>query len=170
MDTVDVIDSRGARAELGMNRDSGCFPRLSLKERLVAFAIFQGLGILLQLGSLMRLLKAIATNEEERFALAYSAGNVMSIIGIMFIVGWRKQFEDLVYSERKLMCLVYFGSIALTIFIALTSHGPFTKFIIVILVVVQMIAFWWYALSYIPCGQNIARGCWNCFRSLATGR
>ena len=167
---VDVITSRGVRTDYGQNDNVSCFPRLSLKERLIAFAILQGLGILLQLGSLMRLLKAIATNEEERFALVYSAGNVMSILGLTFLVGVQKQIEDLAFSERRLICFTYFGSICFTILIALCYSNPFSKLLVCIGVIIQTIAFWWYAISYIPCGQRIAGGCWSCFKSLLTGR
>ena len=79
---LDVINSREARQVVP---NPSCFPQLSLTERLIAFGILNGLGFILQFGALARFMKAILTNDTEHFALTYSAGNVMSIVGILFL-------------------------------------------------------------------------------------
>ena len=168
LEGIDVVSSAKARIKDDDLNDS-CFPRLTLTEKLIAFGVFNALGILLQMGALVRLLKAIASNDEEHFALVYSMGNVLSIIGTMFLVGVKKQLDDLVDPNRRMISFVYFGSIIFSIIVALSWHGVFAKFLVCVGVLVQTVAFWWYVLSYIPCGRRIAGGCLSCIRSIISG-
>ena len=83
--------------------------------------------------------------------------------------GVKKQLDDLVDPNRRMISFVYFGSIIFSVIIALCFHSPFAKFLVVVLVLVQIVAFWWYVLSYIPCGRRIATGCLSCVRSCIWG-
>jgi hypothetical protein len=64
----------------GNDQNDSCFPTLSLKERLIGFAVCFGLGLLIQfmsMGSMLGLLMGKAS----KFAFMYTLGNIISLVG-----------------------------------------------------------------------------------------
>ncbi len=148
------------------NRNSSCFPNLSFKERVIAFVFFNAIGFLLQMGSFFRFINALANQNPEHFALVYSVGSILSLVGMLFLIGIQQQMKLIASENRRLISLIYFGSIVFCIVVSLTTNNAFAKFFVAIAVIVQMVSYWWYVLSYIPFGRQLARGCLSCLRSL----
>ncbi len=77
-----TMDDFGNYLGLNSNEDKNdsCFPTLTLKERLTGFGICVGIGFIIQFlsfGSLLGLL----TGKASKFAILYSLGNIVSIVG-----------------------------------------------------------------------------------------
>jgi len=61
------------------NNDS-CFPTLSIKERLIGFAVCFAVGSLLQVLSMGAFI-GILLGKTFKFAILYTFGNIVSLIG-----------------------------------------------------------------------------------------
>lgn len=64
----------------GNEQNDSCFPTLSYRERITGFLICFALGLVIQffsVGSLM----GLALGKISKFALLYSLGNIISLIG-----------------------------------------------------------------------------------------
>ena len=146
--------------------NQSCFPTLSFKERITAFIIFNALGYIIQLGSFLRFLSAATGHDPMRFALLYSIGNILAIIGILFLVGIEQHTRMVTNPTRRMISLIFFGSLILSIIIPLIFHNKIGRLFTFIFVIIQMISYWWYTLSYIPGARMIVSGCLSCFRSL----
>ena len=60
--------------------NESCFPTLSLKERLMGFAVCFGIGTLLQILS-MGSFVGVLLGKTSKFALLYTFGNIVSLVG-----------------------------------------------------------------------------------------
>mmetsp|Transcript_6204 Transcript_6204/g.561 ORF Transcript_6204/g.561 Transcript_6204/m.561 type:complete len:84 (-) Transcript_6204:277-528(-) len=69
--------------------NESCFPKMSYKERLVGFGLCCGLGWFIQLMSFGAVFALIA-GKPEKFAISYSLGNFLSLLGTSFLVGFKK--------------------------------------------------------------------------------
>ncbi len=152
--------------DISEKRNKSCFPNLSFKERMIAFVFFNAIAFLLQIGSLFRFLNSIAHNDPEHFALVYSFGNVLALVGMLFLIGIKQQMKMIVNENRRAISLVFFGSMVFCIVVSLSTDNAVAKFLVVIAVVVQMVSYWWYALSYIPFGRQLVKGCFSCLKTL----
>ena len=138
-------------------------PQLSPKERFLAFIVFNALGYALQLGSTARLFGSISSGEVGAFARVYSLGNVLSLIGVMFLVGFKEHLAQIAQRERRCSSIVFFGSMAGCLLLPLALRGTAGNALTAACVVVQMGSYWYYLLSYVPWGQQL------CDRLLASG-
>jgi hypothetical protein len=68
-------------------------------------------------------------------------------------MGPLKQLRSMLASGRWIATLVYVVSIAATLAVAFTVHGIAGVALVLVLLVVQLLAFVWYAATYIPGGQ-----------------
>ena len=82
----------------------------------------------------------------RRFAVIYTVGNIVAILSTGFLVGPMRQFRKMIEGGRIFFTAAYFISMGLTLFFA------FKKKLIpcIICLVIQVIAFICYALSYMP--------------------
>lgn len=140
-----------------------CFKSLSLKERVSAFVFFNILAYVLQMESIFKFFTSIAIGDTSSFAYLYSFGNILSIIGTLFIVGVNEQIAIATNPTRKMCSIVYFASILLTLLFASVLSGVVGKVLTTGAVGVQMVSYWWYLFSYIPGARNFLCGCFSCF-------
>ena len=145
---------------------NSCCPTLSLNERMAAFVFFNVLGYILQIGSFARFMTSIIKRDPTHFALVYSFGNVLAIVGTLFLVGLKEQIRLASQKTRRTISLIYFGSLFLSIIFALTINNAFGKILTAISVAVQMISYWWYTFSYIPFARSLLRGCFACCKTM----
>lgn len=161
-----------AASWLGANSPEGACPQLSLKQRIIGWAVCWGLGIILELGSFGRLVRAAfgGSAAAARFAGTYSAGNVLALLGTCFLVGPREQLDSMTSEHRMWPSLAFVGSVVLTLIVACGHkeyHGK--TFLVLLLVIIQWAALIWYTLSWFPRVQQVLSTClpsWICpFRS-----
>ena len=70
---------------------SSCFPKLTLKQRLIGFMVCCGLGLLLDLLAFLMMVFSMGKGRMIRFGVFYSLGNLISLFGTAFLVGPVKQ-------------------------------------------------------------------------------
>ena len=61
-------------------QNESCFPTLSLRERLIGFAVCFGIGTFLQILSFGSFIGVIF-GKTAKFAILYTFGNIVSIVG-----------------------------------------------------------------------------------------
>ena len=130
--------------------NNSIFPTLSLKDRLIGFAICFVFGYLLEfmaLGSLVGLL----LGRSKKFAFLYTTGNIVSIFGTFFLIGPQRQLKYMLDPIRKGASLIFIFSIILTI---ISIYLFKSKLLVVLCVIIQFGAFIWYVMSYIPYGRD----------------
>ena len=133
--------------------NNSIFPTLSLKDRLIGFAICFVFGYLLEfmaLGSLVGLL----LGRSKKFAFLYTTGNIVSIFGTFFLIGPQRQLKYMLDPIRKGASLIFIFSIILTI---ISIYLFKSKLLVVLCVIIQFGAFIWYVMSYIPYGRDCLR-------------
>ena len=138
------------------NENDSIFPSLSLKERLIGFAICFGLGMLFQFMS-MGSIVGVLVGRPNKFAFLYTCGNIISIFGTFFLVGPVRQFKNMTNPYRRKASMIFLSAIVLTFISLYILHS---KILTVLFVIIQFGAYIYYIMSYIPYGQE-------CLNSLA---
>ena len=126
------------------------FPSLSLKERLIGFAICFGLGLLFQFMSLGSIL-GVLLGRPNKFAFLYTCGNLISIFGTFFLVGPKRQLKNMTNPYRRKATAIFLSAIVLTFVSLYLLHS---KILTILSVIVQFGAYVYYIMSYIPYGQE----------------
>ena len=126
------------------------FPTLSLQDRLIGFGICFGLGSLFQFMSMGSIIGVIV-GRPNKFAFLYTCGNIISIFGTFFLIGPKRQLQNMTNPQRRNASLIFISSIILTILSLYIFHS---KLLTILFVIIQFGAYIWYILSYIPYGQQ----------------
>ena len=132
------------------NENDSIFPSLSLKERLIGFAICFGLGMLFQFMSMGSII-GVLLGRPNKFAFLYTCGNIISIFGTFFLVGPVRQFKNMTNPYRRKASMIFLSAIVLTFISLYILHS---KILTVLFVIIQFGAYIYYIMSYIPYGQE----------------
>ena len=132
------------------NENDSIFPSLSLKERLIGFAICFGLGMLFQFMS-MGSIVGVLVGRPNKFAFLYTCGNIISIFGTFFLIGPVRQFKNMTNPYRRKASMIFLSAIVLTFISLYILHS---KILTVLFVIIQFGAYIYYIMSYIPYGQQ----------------
>ena len=135
------------------------FPKLTLKQKILSLAICVIFGFVLEFLSYMVLFFGKAGKKAVAFAILYTIGNIVTILGMGFIVGFKSQYKSITHKNRLFASLLYFGSIILTLIVAFTVADPTRRLLLVLLIIIQYFAYIWYCLSYIPYGRTMIKKC-----------
>ncbi|KAG7087590.1 hypothetical protein E1B28_013543 [Marasmius oreades] len=90
----------------------------------------------------------------SKFALAFSLGSLLVMIGFSVLIGPINHLKHLVSKERLPFTFVYFGSLGLTLYFSLGLHSFFGSLIGAIVQVIALVA---YVLAYFPGGTQTLR-------------
>eukprot|EP00658_Telonema_sp_P-2_P062683 TRINITY_DN51373_c0_g1_i1.p1 TRINITY_DN51373_c0_g1~~TRINITY_DN51373_c0_g1_i1.p1 ORF type:complete len:174 (-),score=37.97 TRINITY_DN51373_c0_g1_i1:258-779(-) len=146
-----------------------CCPSLSWSQRLIGFGVCCGLGLLLTLGSFFRFKQCIQ-GDCTSFAVIYTIGNVVAIIGSFFLSGPCKQLKSCFEMGRLCATFTFLFFMTATLVVALVDGiESSTRVPLVILsCICQLVAYVWYCLSYIPfahtCIISACKGFFPCFK------
>jgi hypothetical protein len=88
------------------------------------------------------------------FALLYSLGQVLNIAGSCFLSTPSGHLKAMGKKHRIIPSIVYILSIIITIVIAVATK---IKGLVLLFVIIQIAAYYWYTISFIPFGQKIAK-------------
>ncbi|CAE7619655.1 SFT2D1 [Symbiodinium sp. CCMP2456] len=126
------------------------------------------LGLVLEFSGMGRGVRAVVGGEKaaERFAILYSVGNLIALMGTFFLAGPMRQIRRMGREHRWAVSLCFLVSMVLTLVVAMLPgnwHGR--TLILLILTLIQWASLVWYTLSYIPLGRRTAlaamRSCWR---------
>ena len=92
-------------------------------------------------------------------------GNVIALIGTTILVGFQRQISAFSDPKRKIISIVFFGSIACCLVFPFLFSGKTGQVLTFVAMLTQIISYWVYALSYIPCVKNMCKSCFDCFKN-----
>ncbi|KAJ8600186.1 hypothetical protein CTAYLR_001967 [Chrysophaeum taylorii] len=133
----------------------GLCPELSYQQRVGGYVTCFFVSFILSIGSFTRLVQLVQGNPAP-FVIFYTLGNIMAIIGSLFLSGPKAQCKKMFDKTRIFATLFYFLSIFFTIFCAVYEGIPDNGRIgiIVMCIIVQWIAMLWYTISFIPYARD----------------
>ena len=139
----------------GTSSNNSMCPELDLKTRIIGFIISFIIGIFMVVSSISQLF-TLALGGQRLFAIWYTLGNCVCLSSTFFLMGPKRQCDNMMKPERKLTSMVLFGSMILSLIMAFTG---ISKLIVMIIIIVQFLSLLWYILSYIPGAQKICSSC-----------
>ncbi|KAM9995066.1 hypothetical protein ACTFIY_001271 [Dictyostelium cf. discoideum] len=132
------------------------YQELQESSSLTYFQRLTGFIICLVIGVIFLGMSTMVLFIPKQFAKFYSLGSLSIIIGLVILVGVKKQIANIMSSKERLYStILYIGSIFATIYFALSLQSTILT---LIFVVIQFITVIWYSLSYIPFGQSMITG------------
>ncbi|CAD8116103.1 unnamed protein product [Paramecium primaurelia] len=137
------------------NENESLFPSLTYKERLMGFAFCSILGYFIQILSFGSFI-GILGGSPNKFALTYSLGNILALFGTAFLIGFKKQFENMIDNERKMTSIIFASSLVM---IFLSVYLFKSKFLVLIFLLTEFCSYTWYVASYIPFARDCIKGC-----------
>mmetsp|Transcript_117025 Transcript_117025/g.294420 ORF Transcript_117025/g.294420 Transcript_117025/m.294420 type:complete len:263 (-) Transcript_117025:50-838(-) len=141
-------------------------PSMTIKQRLIGFVICLGVGVFLDLCSFGRIAQAMR-GRPERFAVMYTIGNITALAGTFFLAGPSRQCKRMMKQKRWVASVVFVSSMVLTMLVVQlhpSFHGR--VLLILLLVLAQWCSLFWYGLTFIPGGPQLA---WRVVRSCFCG-
>ncbi len=134
-------------------------PACDYQTRIGGCLFMLTLGFFISLGSTFRLFQLIQGNPTP-FAIMYTVGNFVSLSATCFMYGPWTQAKKMFAPTRFLATAVYFGFMFSTLFLAYYPYYvPLRGMLIVISVVLQFVALFWYTISFIPYAREVVLGC-----------
>ncbi|KAJ2665643.1 hypothetical protein IWW48_000094 [Coemansia sp. RSA 1200] len=156
-----VQQTMGGRFSMSdpMNTDSGMF-NLTWNQRLTGFGCCFVLGLAMSvIGTSMIFIGQVAA-----FAVVYSMGNVISLFGMGFLVGFKRQLKMATAPVRLVAFLLYIGLLIATFVVAFTAE---IGVVCLVFAIAQYCALAWYSASYIPYGRKMIKSaCGTCARAI----
>jgi hypothetical protein len=124
-------------------------PDLTYRNRIIGFAACCGAGWVLTLFAMISFLTMLV-GSPATFAVVFSLSQVLNVAGICFLSGPKAQVRGLKKPGRLISTVLFFGSIVMTI---LTATLTGIKLLIILFVVLELVCYVWYCLSFFPFGQ-----------------
>ena len=146
-----------------LTKDSMC-PSLSYKQRLYGFLFCMLAGVLISVIGFILLF--VGQLDGIRIGLLMSLGNIISVASTFFLFGPCSQVKKMFEKKRIIATIVFLVSLIATLILVFSfskeGEKDWKKIVLIVLIIVQYIAFFWYCLSYIPYGQKMLEGCVKC--------
>jgi hypothetical protein len=137
---------------LSNNKQESCCPKLSMKERAIGWLVCSVTGWVV---SIIASISLVTSDDIIAFAILYSVGQILNICGSIFLSTPKGQWKAMTNKSRLVTSLVYIVSIILTLVIALTTK---IKSLVFLFLIIQVLAYYWYTISFIPFGHRLAKG------------
>jgi len=128
---------------------------LSLKNRLIGFAVCAGIGFAFSLIACLFIF-ALATGNPIPFAVFYTLGNVFMLCSTTFLIGPLRQLRNMCATTRIIATIVYLLAIVLTLLAAFLAKQAL---LVILCLIIQLLALTWYTLSYIPGARFVVKKC-----------
>jgi len=90
----------------------------------------------------------------SKFALSFSLGSLLVMFGFSVLIGPMNHLKHLISKDRLPFTLVYFSSLALTLYFSLGPHSYIGSLVFGIVQVFSLIT---YVLAYFPGGTSTLR-------------
>ena len=130
---------------------------MSYKTRIIGWIACSAVGMLL---SIILSIAFVASGFDiVVYAIMFSISQMISIAGTCFLSTPKGHCKDIKKKHRIIPATVYFLSIILTIVIALAVP---IRALVFLFIVIQLFAYYWYTISFIPFGQKIVKKLCEC--------
>ena len=134
-------------------------PKLTYTQRIIGFCSCWGGGYLLSFCSTIALWD-LSSQGLTNFAVLYVLGNCIALCATGFLVGPRQQCHKMFDPTRRIACVIY---LVLLITVFVLAMCRVNVWLIIFVLIIEMMAATWYALSYIPWGRKM---CIEFFKAL----
>ena len=151
------------RSITSVSSNQSMCPDLDLKTRIIGFIITLIVGIFMMISSVSQIF-TLALGGQKWFAIWYTLANTVCLSSTFFLMGPKKQWENMMKPERKFASLLLILSMATCLIMAFSG---ISKLIILIAIGFQFFCLIWYVLSYIPGGQKL---CSSCVKNTISGK
>ena len=144
-----------------LTKDSAC-PSLPIKYRFWGFVICFCLGVVV---SLLTSILFVTNKGPPKFAILYTVGIILSLLSSFFLFGPMRQLKSMFKKTRIVATLMLLIVLVFTLVFAFALFDEDNKahgLIIILCVVLEYIALFWYTLSYVPFGRTIFKKCCKC--------
>jgi hypothetical protein len=128
-------------------------------QRVIGFVVFFAIGVILSIIAAFYVFDL--ADAPAKFAVPYTIGMICSICASMFLSGPVKQVKSMFDERRRITTILLLLSIVGTLIAAFASHMVAPT---IICIIVQMLLFCWYTLSYVP-ADAARRSVINCCKS-----
>lgn len=118
--------------------------------QLAYFAAFLGSGVIFLVLAFTIFLPVIML-APSKFAICFTIGSVLVLSAFVSLRGWRHQLTHMFSADRLLFTLAYAGSMAGTLYAALSLHSYVLS---LVFCTAQVVALLYYTLSYFPGGVH----------------
>lgn len=98
-----------------------------------------------------------------KFAFFFTCGNLFLLSGTMFLVGPKRQIKSMFDRSRVTATILYMASMILTL-VAAIRFG--SLMMVIFFTCIQVVAFVWYVLSYIPFARTVVKTIYNRVRQV----
>jgi hypothetical protein len=123
-------------------------PKLTFKQRLGGFVLCAAAGYILSfIGSLI-----LFTGNITSFAVLYVIGNVIALCATGFLISPRSQCRKMWLKKRRVTTAIYLSLLIIVFSVAIAHQNVI---LVLFLLILEIIAGCWYALSYIPFGRKM---------------
>ena len=167
-DNSKLMSAGVALADKTTKNESLC-KSLPLKTRIYGWLICMCVGLMVSFvaGGMVRKLASAGTIGVVKFMVLYTIGTICSLCSGLFLWGPVKQCKSMFDPTRRITTIVYLTCILLVFGSCVTfftwkdeSGNPkLPTSVILLLVLIQYIAYFWYALSFIPFGRKMFCKC-----------
>jgi len=131
-----------------------CFS-LSMKNRLIGFAVCAGIGLAISIISCF-FIPALVTGNPAPFAILYTFGNIFMMSSTIFLVGPWRQLKNMLAPTRLIATIIYFAAMIMTLVAAFVVKSAL---LVIIFLIIQAGALTWYTLSYVPGARFVVKKC-----------
>ena len=139
----------------GVASNPSMCPDLDIKTRIIGFILSFIIGVFMMISSISQL-TTLALGGQRWFAFWYTSGNCVCLSSTFFLMGPKKQCENMMKPQRKCTSLILFSSMITCLIMAFAGVS---KLIVLVAIAIQFMALIWYVLSYVPGGQRMCSGC-----------
>ena len=123
-------------------------------QRLIGFAVTFSVGYLITFMS-FKFFVELVEGFPVPFALNYSFGNILSLASSWFLCGPRKQMKSMLDDRRRITSITYLSCLVCTLLVVFIPIKSGIKlFVLLLLLLTQFAASFWYSLSYVPYGRK----------------
>lgn len=147
-ETSQALDAVGIQSENGEPppwhtglEQEVCGFSLSFKARLYGFLICLAIGVVISFVSIA------FVGQADKFAIAYTIGNIVAILASGFLVGPLRQFKLMFAPTRFVAAIIFFAMMGLTLWVALDLKK---QGLCILTMFFQFLALVWYGFSFVP--------------------
>ena len=134
-------------------------PSMALRTRIKGFGILFCLGMLISLIS-SGLIKSLMKGDILKFGIFYTLGTCCSLGSSFFLWGPLAQIKTMFDKKRRITSIIFLSCIVGTI-VSCILYPKVPVQAILLFVLVQYCAYFWYSLSFIPFGRTIFCKCFK---------
>lgn len=132
---------------------------MSYKTRIIGFLACSIIGTVMSF--IVSFVFIFSDFDVAVFAVVYSLSQVLNIAGSCFLSTPSGHLKAMKKKHRIIPSVTYISLIILTLIIAIATQ---IKGLVLLFLILQMIAYYWYTISFIPFGQKILKSlCSACF-------